>query len=104
MNNTFNNAVCSERSCLESFAMKFTNDVEDANDLVQDTLIKAIRNHHLYKPGTNLRAWLYTLMKNTFINDYRQGPGKMQLPTLPNISHRSNSAGVRQATWLKTRF
>ncbi|RZM01703.1 MAG: RNA polymerase sigma factor [Pedobacter sp.] len=72
----FNDAVCTHRSCLEAFAMKFTQDVEDANDLVQDTLIKAIRYHHLYKTGTNLRGWLYTIMKNTFINDYRRGSRK----------------------------
>jgi RNA polymerase sigma-70 factor (ECF subfamily) len=73
---TFNDAVCTHRSCLESFAMKFTRDVEDANDLVQDTLIKAIRYHHLYKAGTNMRGWLYTIMRNTFINDYRRGSKK----------------------------
>lgn len=67
-----NDQICNHRSCLESFAMKFTKDVEDANDLVQDTLIKAIRYHHLYKQGTNLRGWLYTIMRNTFINDYRR--------------------------------
>jgi len=76
---TFNNQVCTHRSCLESFAMKFTNDVEDANDLVQDTLIKAIRYHYLYKPGTNLRGWLYTIMKNTFINDYRTGVRRLSV-------------------------
>lgn len=72
-NITLNKEICNHRSCLESFAMKFTNDVEDANDLVQDTIIKAIRYHNLYKPGTNLRGWLYTIMRNTFINDYRRG-------------------------------
>lgn len=72
----FNNAVCNHRSCLEAFAMKFSHDVEDANDLVQDTLIKAIRYHHLYKTGTNLKGWLYTIMRNTFINDYRKGNRK----------------------------
>lgn len=51
---------------------EFTADIEDANDLVQDTLIKAIRYHAQYQDGTNLRAWLYTIMRNTFINDYRQ--------------------------------
>ena len=74
---TFNDTICTHRSCLESFAMKFTQDVEDANDLVQDTLIKAIRYHYLYKTGTNMRGWLYTIMKNTFINDYRKGSRKI---------------------------
>jgi len=71
-NMTLNNQICDNRSCLEAFALKFTNDVEDANDLVQDTIIKAIRYHKLYKQGTNLKGWLYTIMKNTFINDYRR--------------------------------
>lgn len=71
-NNSLNHQICDHQTCLENFAVKFTRDVEDANDLVQDTLIKAIRYHHLYKKGTNLRAWLYTIMRNTFINDYRK--------------------------------
>nr|WP_199082276.1 sigma-70 family RNA polymerase sigma factor [Pedobacter sp. ASV19] len=75
-NTMLNDQICNQRSCLENFAMKFTNDMEDANDLVQDTLIKAIRYHHLYKQGTNLRAWLYTIMRNTFINDYRKDSRK----------------------------
>ena len=68
-----NTEICNHRSCLETFAFKFTGDVEDANDLVQDTIIKAIRYVHLYKEETNLRGWLYTIMKNTFINSYRSG-------------------------------
>jgi RNA polymerase sigma-70 factor (ECF subfamily) len=72
-NMTLNNDICNHRSCLEAFAMKFTNNVEDANDLVQDTIIKAIRYRDMYKHGTNLRGWLYTIMRNTFINNYRKG-------------------------------
>ncbi|WP_276090570.1 sigma-70 family RNA polymerase sigma factor [Pedobacter sp. JY14-1] len=69
--------ICSHKSCLETFAMKFTSNVEDAHDLVQDTIIKAIRYHDLYQKGTNMRGWLYTIMKNTFINDYRKMTRKM---------------------------
>jgi len=71
-NISLNHQICNHRSCLESFAMKFTRDVEDANDLVQDTIIKAIRYHHMYKQGTNLRGWLFTIMRNTFINSYHR--------------------------------
>lgn len=78
-NMILNNEICNHRSCLEAFAIKFTNDVEDANDLVQDTIIKAIRYRHLFKEGTNLRGWLYTIMKNTFINDYRRDSRKNAL-------------------------
>jgi len=71
-NITLNKEICNHQACLERFAMKFTKDVEDANDLVQDTIIKAIRYRDLYKSGTNLRGWLFTIMRNTFINDYRR--------------------------------
>ncbi|MES2827937.1 MAG: sigma-70 family RNA polymerase sigma factor [Bacteroidota bacterium] len=71
-NISLNTEICNHRSCLEGFAMKFTKNIEDANDLVQDTIIKAIRYHYLYKEGTNLQGWLYTIMRNTFINDYRR--------------------------------
>lgn len=77
-----NNEICSHRSCLESFAMKFTSNLDDANDLVQDTIIKAIRYVHLYQQGTNLRAWLYTIMKNTFINNYRSGVRRKAVVTI----------------------
>ena len=74
-----NSEICKHQSCLQAFAMKFTSDVEDANDLVQDTLIKAIRYHDHYQQGTNMRGWLYTIMRNTFINDYRQRQRKKGL-------------------------
>lgn len=72
-NLTLNTEICKHQNCLEAFALKFTGNTEDAGDLVQDTVIKAIRYHAMYKEGTNLRGWLYTIMRNTFINDYRRG-------------------------------
>jgi len=53
-------------------AMKMTRNSEDAADLVQDTLLKAFRSFHQFKAGTNLRAWLFRIMLNTFINGYRR--------------------------------
>ena len=78
-NLTINNEICNHRSCLEAYAMKFTRDIEDANDLVQDTIIKAIRYHNMYTEGTNVRGWLYTIMKNTFINNYRKSSRRNSL-------------------------
>jgi RNA polymerase sigma factor (sigma-70 family) len=57
---------------LKPFAMKLTRDYEDANDLLQDTLLKAFTNRDKYADGTNLKAWLYTIMKNTFITNYQR--------------------------------
>ena len=59
------------RASLMQSALKFTQNHDDANDLVQETLIKAIRYENKYEDGTNLRGWLFTIMRNTFINNYR---------------------------------
>jgi len=64
--------INSHKSSLSRFALSFTRNEDDANDLVQDTFVKALRYSSLYKEGTNLKAWLYTIMRNTFINDYRK--------------------------------
>jgi len=73
MNNaTLSHQICEHKGTLDLFAKKFTQDIEDANDLVQETMIKAIRYAEMYKEGTNIKAWLYTIMKNTFINSYRR--------------------------------
>ena len=52
--------------------MRLTRDSDDANDLVQDTLVKAYTNREKYSDGTNLKAWLFTIMKNTFITQYQR--------------------------------
>lgn len=51
---------------LRSFARSLTKDTVSADDLVQETLLKAIAKAHLYTPRTNMRAWLFTIMRNTF--------------------------------------
>jgi RNA polymerase sigma-70 factor (ECF subfamily) len=53
-------------------ALKFCKNEQDAADLLQDTYIKALKYKHNFEPGTNMRAWLYTIMRNTFINGYRR--------------------------------
>ena len=54
---------------LRAFARSLTRDVPRADDLVQDTLVKAMTNKEKFVPGTNLRAWTFTIMRNTFYND-----------------------------------
>ncbi|SKB64162.1 RNA polymerase sigma-70 factor, ECF subfamily [Sphingobacterium nematocida] len=68
----FNNLVIQHSISLKSYARNFTKDQEDANDLVQDTVVKAITYFNNFRDGTNLKGWLYTIMKNTFINNYRR--------------------------------
>lgn len=57
---------------LKPFALRLTKDLEDANDLLQETLMKAFTNREKFSDGTNLKAWLYTIMKNTFITNYQR--------------------------------
>jgi len=57
---------------LKSFARSFTRNDEDANDLTQETMLRAINYKDYYQPKTNFRAWVYTIMRNTFINQYRR--------------------------------
>src|ERR1700748_1412620 len=68
----FNTMVLRQATSLRSYALHFTRDADDANDLVQDTMLKAITYYNKFKEGTNLKGWLYTIMKNTFINNYRR--------------------------------
>jgi RNA polymerase sigma-70 factor, ECF subfamily len=60
------------RMALHAFALNLTKDEESARDLVQETAFKAFKYRHRYQPQTNLRAWLMTIMRNSFINDYRK--------------------------------
>ncbi|MFV0459033.1 MAG: sigma-70 family RNA polymerase sigma factor [Actinomycetales bacterium] len=57
---------------LYSAALRMTRNAADAEDLVQETFTKAFASFHQYRPGTNLRAWLYRILTNTYINSYRK--------------------------------
>lgn len=64
---------------LNSFAYNLTKNSEDAKDLYQETAFRAMTNRDKFRPGTNLKAWLFTIMKNIFINNYRK---KMKANTI----------------------
>ncbi len=57
---------------LLNFAYKLTSDREDANDLLQETSLKALDNEEKYTAETNFKGWIYTIMRNIFINNYRK--------------------------------
>ena len=68
----FTNQVQEISVSLRPAAMTLTRDADDARDLVQETLLKALLNRDKFKAGTNMKAWLYTIMRNIFINNYRR--------------------------------
>jgi RNA polymerase sigma factor (sigma-70 family) len=68
----FDRVLLQNADFLKPFAINLTRDSEAANDLYQETLYKALANHEKYNAGTNIKAWLFTIMRNIFINDYRR--------------------------------
>ncbi|MEY4703054.1 MAG: hypothetical protein RIR96_951, partial [Bacteroidota bacterium] len=68
----FEYIVSNNADYLKPFALTLTRDFETAKDLTQETLFRALANKEKYNPGTNIKAWLYTIMRNIFINDYRK--------------------------------
>ncbi len=68
----FNHQLLSLEKKLTLFACRLTYNMETAKDLVQDTMLKAITYREQFQNDTNLKAWTYTILKNTFINNYRK--------------------------------
>ncbi|MDI9340570.1 MAG: sigma-70 family RNA polymerase sigma factor [Sediminibacterium sp.] len=68
----FNTKLVGERISLKNFALSLTHNPDDALDLLQDTYVKALTYREKFEESTNLKAWLFTIMKNTFINSYRR--------------------------------
>lgn len=87
----FSTMVTSQAASLRMYALHFTHDSDDANDLVQDTILKAIMYYNKFKEGTNLKGWLYTIMKNTFINNYRR---VVKISSLVTKSEEISSANL----------
>ncbi|MET3874868.1 MULTISPECIES: RNA polymerase sigma factor [Chitinophaga] len=68
----FNTLLIGNADFLKPFAFTLTKDTEQAKDLYQETLFRALSNREKYLEGTNIRAWLFTIMRNIFINHYRK--------------------------------
>lgn len=75
----FDNRFDQLSAMLQSFAYKLTKNGEDAKDLFQETAFRAMTNRDKFRAGTNFKAWLFTIMKNIFINNYRK---KMKANTI----------------------
>ncbi len=66
------NELVDHLPALRAFALSLSRNRSSADDLVQETVVKAWSNFHRFKPGTNLRAWLFTILRNTFYTDRRR--------------------------------
>lgn len=74
----FEDAIIAETENLRRFALKRTRDAAMAEDLVQDTMVLALSNRDRFKMGTNIRAWLFTILKNAHLNQIRKDKGNCE--------------------------
>jgi RNA polymerase sigma-70 factor (ECF subfamily) len=103
MDRLFEEEMLPHLKALYRFAFKLTNNEDDANDLVQDTYLKAYRFIASYEKGSNAKAWLFRILKNSFINNYRKvskEPNKVDYEEAENflstgISNYSESLDLR---------
>jgi RNA polymerase sigma-70 factor (ECF subfamily) len=79
----FEQLVLEHMDMLYAVALKLTRNATDAEDLVQNAVVKALRFHDKFKEGTYIKAWLLTILRNTFINDYRR---KVRSPAMTELS------------------
>ncbi|MEZ4888156.1 MAG: RNA polymerase sigma factor [Chitinophagales bacterium] len=70
--NSFNQDVLGMTSSLKPYAINLTKNMDEAKDLLQETMFRAFSHQDKFKEGTNLKAWLFTIMRNIFINKYRK--------------------------------
>ena len=68
------------------FALRLTRNASEAQDLVQETLLKAYRFFDRFEPGTNVKAWLFTILRNTYINTYRKTARQQQQVDFERVS------------------
>jgi RNA polymerase sigma-70 factor (ECF subfamily) len=91
----FNYSLTQASKSLKPFAIRLTRNIDDANDLIQDTLMKAFLNRDKFSDGTNLKAWLYTIMKNTFITNYQRMVRRNTfIDTTDNLYHINSSESL----------
>src|SRR5712672_1511436 len=88
---------------LYAAAMRMTRNPADAEDLVQETFLKAFAAFHQFEPGTNLKAWLYRILTNTYINSYRKRQRQpIQAPTDEITDWQLAEASSHMSTGLKS--
>jgi RNA polymerase sigma-70 factor (ECF subfamily) len=69
----FSHQIIGHESSLRLFTKRFTQDEEYSKDLVQETILKALTNRSKFREHINLKGWLFTILRNTFISNYRKG-------------------------------
>jgi len=85
-------------AALFNYAMRITGDSDDADDLVQETLLKAFRFFDKFEKGTNSKAWLFRILKNSYINEYRRQvkePNKVDYEDVQNFYENIKATDIK---------
>ncbi|MDX1628426.1 MAG: sigma-70 family RNA polymerase sigma factor [Fulvivirga sp.] len=93
----FENEFLPHIDSMYNFAYRLTFDEDDAKDLVQDTYLKAYRFIQSFEQGTNAKAWLFRILKNSFINDFRKKSKQPSKVDYQEVESYYNSEGVDEA-------
>ena len=94
----FESLVLEHMDVLYAVALRLTRNPTDAQDLTQNTVVKALRFHDRFKEGTYIKAWLLTILRNTFINEYRRKvrhPGFVELTGMEAAEDTSPDPAIR---------
>ena len=94
----FDREVIPHMDALYNYALKMTGSSDDANDLVQETYLKAFRFFDKFEQGTNSKAWMFRILKNSYINDYRKikkEPNKVDYEDVQNFYENIKSTDVQ---------
>ena len=106
MTKTFSTAELTEiLPSLQRFAMSLTRNEDRANDLVQDSIERALLKADLYTPGTNLRSWMFTLCKRVFLNQIRREKSRghnVELSDVPQAKVSEEASQEKTIEWRET--
>ena len=100
----FENEFMPHIDSMYNFAYRLTFDEDEANDLVQDTYMKAFRFINSFLEGTNAKAWLYRILKNSFINDYRKKSKQPSKVDYQEVEQYYNSEDTRSEATVDLRI
>lgn len=92
----FRQEALAHLDALYGFALRLTRRPQDADDLVQETYLRAFRFAHRFEPGTHLRAWLFQILRNTFLTFYRRAAHERAVLD-PNPAEGADEAGDAEA-------
>jgi len=101
MENTFETELLGAHAMLRRHAVSLTGNVEEAKDLLQDTLLKALKYKNLFVEGTNISAWLYTIMRNTFLTKKSMESRFRQTVDLEKGQHSPKMKTVKNGAFTK---